>query len=47
MASQLFKDDDNGIATSYRNEAEVGFERLVNSANLSAYEEWTSESGWV
>lgn len=47
MASQLYKDDDNGIATSYRNEFEVGFERLVNSANLSAYEEWTSESGWV
>jgi hypothetical protein len=47
MASQLYKDDDNGIATSYRNEFEVGFERLINSANLSAYEEWTSESGWV
>lgn len=47
MASQLYKDDDNGIATSYRNEFEVGFDRLVNSANLSAYEEWTSESGWV
>jgi hypothetical protein len=47
IASQLYKDDDNGIATSYRNEFEVGFERLINSANLSAYEEWTSESGWV
>lgn len=47
MASQLYKDDDNGIATAYRNEFEVGFERLVNSANLSAYEEFTSESGWV
>ena len=47
MASQLYKDDDQGIATSYRNEFEVGFERLVNSANLSAYEEFTSESGWV
>lgn len=47
MASQLYKDDDNGIATSYRNEYEVGFERLVNSANLSAYEQFTSESGWV
>ena len=47
MASQLYKDDDNGIATSYRNEFEVGFERLVNSANLSAYEEFTSESGWI
>ena len=47
MASQLYKDDDNGIATAYRNEFEVGFERLVNSANLAAYEEFTSESGWV
>lgn len=47
MASQLYKDDDNGIATSYRNEFEVGFDRLVNSANLAAYEEFTSESGWV
>lgn len=47
MASQLYKDDDNGIATSYRNEYEVGYDRLVNSANLSAFEEFTSESGWV
>jgi len=47
MASQLYKDDDNGIATAYRNEFEVGFERLVNSANLAAYEEFTSASGWV
>lgn len=47
MASQLYKDDDNGIATAYRNEFEVGFERLTNSANLSAYEKFTSESGWV
>lgn len=47
MASQLYKDDDNGIATAYRNEFEVGFDRLVNSANLSAYEQFTSESGWI
>lgn len=47
MASELYKDDDNGIATAYRNEFEVGFERLVNSANINAYEEWTSESGWI
>lgn len=47
MASQLYKDDDNGIATAYRNEFEVGFDRLVNSANLSAYEEFTSASGWI
>lgn len=47
MASQLYKDDDNGIATSYRNEFEVGFERLVNSANISTYEVFTSDTGWV
>ena len=47
MASQLYKDDDLGIATSYRNEAEVAFDRLVNSANLSAYEKFTSETGWI
>ena len=47
MASQLYKDDDNGIATAYRNEFEVGFDRLVNSANLSAYEQFTSDSGWI
>ena len=47
MASQLYKDDDNGISTTYRNEFEVGFDRLVNSANLSAFEEFTSESGWI
>ena len=47
MASQLYKDDDNGIATAYRNEFEVGFDRLVNSANLSAKEQFTSESGWI
>jgi len=47
MASELYKDDDLGIATSYRNEFEVGFERLVNSANLSANEYFTSTSGWI
>lgn len=47
MASQLYKDDDNGIATMYRNEFETGFERLVNSANINAYEQWTSETGWI
>ena len=47
MASQLYKDDDAGIATTYRNEAEIAFERLVNSANLSAYEHFTSDTGWI
>lgn len=47
MASQLYKDDDNGIATSYRNEFEVAFERLKNGANRATKEEFTSESGWI
>jgi hypothetical protein len=47
MASQLYKDDDNGIATSYRNEFEVAYERLSNKANLSSHEQFTSESGWI
>ena len=47
MASQLYKDDDMGVSTQYRNECEVAFDRLVNSANLSAYEKFTSDSGWI
>lgn len=47
MASQLYKDDDNGIATSYRNEFEVAFERLKNNVNNYAKEEFVSESGWI
>ena len=45
MASQLYKDDDAAIATSYRNEWEVAFERLRNIDNSDA--EFTSESGWI
>lgn len=47
MASQLYKDDDNGIATSYRNEFEVAFERLSLPAILSSSEKFISESGWI
>ncbi len=47
MASQLYKDDDNGIATGYRNEFEVGFERLKVSASTPSAERFTSESGWI
>lgn len=47
MASQLYKDDDNGIATSYRNEFEVALESLVDSSMSQGYEEFTSESGWI
>jgi hypothetical protein len=46
MASQLYKDDDNGIATSYRNEFEVALESLIDSSNPQGYEQFTSESGW-
>ena len=47
MASQLYLDDDAGVATQYRNSFEVGFERLVNSANLLSYEHFTSDTGWI
>lgn len=46
MASQLYKDDDNGIATVYRNEFEVAFERLQNKYGYGTTE-FTSESGWI
>ena len=44
MASQLFKEDDNGIATSLRNEFEVALDRLVISNPLK--KEVYRESGW-
>jgi hypothetical protein len=47
MASQLYKDDDNGIATTYRNEFEVALERLSPTVYTRGYEEYTSESGWI
>lgn len=47
MASQLYKDDDNAIATIYRNEFEVGFERLKDSVSTPSAEKFTSESGWI
>jgi len=46
MASQLYKDDDNAIATTYRNEFEVGFERL-NKLMDDSTKEFVSESGWI
>ena len=45
IASQLYKDDDNGIATTYRNEFEVGLEALINSASNPGKEKFNSE--WV
>ena len=47
MASQLYKDDDNGIATSYRNEFEVAFERIQNPVSLASSERFSSGSGWI
>lgn len=47
MASQLYKDDDNGIATAYRNEFEVGFERLRNKASTPSAGEFISKTGWI
>lgn len=46
MASQLYKDDDNAIATVYRNEFEVAFDRLSQKANIQRKEEFVSEYGW-
>lgn len=46
MASQLYKEDDNAIATTYRNEFEVGFERL-NGLISDSTKEFVSESGWI
>lgn len=47
MASQLYKDDDNAIATTYRNEFEVAFERLHDAVPSGKAEILTSESGWI
>lgn len=47
IASQLYKDDDNGIATSYRNEFEVAFDRLMRNNAAPSAEKFTSESGWI
>lgn len=46
MASQLFKEDDQSIATTYRNEWETAFDRLSQTYNAPHKEEFTSESGW-
>ena len=47
MASQLYKDDDNSIATTYRNEFEVARDALSQWANVQRKEEFTSITGWV
>ena len=45
MASQLYMDDDLAIATTLRNQFEVGLESLVNTSHYSGKEKFTSE--WV
>lgn len=47
MASQLYKDDDNAIATSYRNEFEVARELLTQKTNTPVLEHFKSDSGWI
>ena len=47
MASQLYKDDDIGVATTYRNEFEVAFERLVKNVKAPSAEHFASTSGWI
>ena len=47
IASQLYKDDDNGIATTYRNEFETAFDRLKQKVEVPDREEFSGESGWV
>ena len=46
MASQIYKDDDNSIATVYRNEFEIALQSLSQSAGVPRNEEFVSESGW-
>ena len=47
MASQLYKEDSNDLATGYRNEFEIGFERLKDASKAPMSEVFTSESGWI
>ena len=46
MASQLYKDDDAGIATTYRNEFEVARGLLIGTTPSPSSEQFVSESGW-
>jgi len=47
MASQLYKDDDNAIATIYRNEFEVGRDALSQGALIPKKEKFVTSSGWA
>lgn len=46
IASQLYKDDDIAIATTYRNEFEVAREELLKDRNGSVAVEFSSKTGW-
>ena len=46
IASQIYKDDDNSIATVYRNEFEIALQSLSQGAGVPKNEEFVSESGW-
>lgn len=47
MASQVYKDDDLAVATVYRNEFEVAFERLVKNVEAPSQEHFVSVTGWI
>lgn len=47
MASQLYKDDDIEVSTSYRNEFDIAFSALSNKQSAPSAERFTSESGWI
>ena len=47
MASQVYKDDDLSVATVYRNEFEVAFERLVKNVEAPSQEHFVSVTGWI
>lgn len=47
IASQLYKEDSNALATVYRNEFEIGLERLKDASKAPMSEVFTSESGWI
>ena len=48
IASQVYKDDDIGVAVQYRNEFEVGREALLsgNGRESMGKDYWTSTTGW-
>lgn len=47
MASQLYKDDSLALATTYRNEFEVGRSELKPKPKAPVAEKFISESGWI